>query len=181
MKRIWILLLLFALFCFGGCDSTESFGVFFPEETLHQMHLEGLPLPAGANNRLCKQADTLLLSLSDDEYRQYVQQIAQYLQAREDLYFVSYAFDQGLDLWFFPYDVLVPIGKDYDFGASSHIFAFSCDPELTDTLRLQNPVRIEIYRQDYGLFGDFAYNTVLEISTGHSGLFAPCEAGHICD
>ena len=181
MKKVCIFLCLILLLCLAGCRKIQPSNIFFEEETLRQLHLEGLPQPPGNDNRIRKNEDMLLLSLTEAEYSQYVRQLAQYLQDRQDAYFVSYVYRQAPELLFFSYDCLAPMGPDYDYSDDSHIFLFSRNPELTATLCLQDPIRIAIRRESNDLFGDFTYNTILEISTGSRAMFAPCEVGHFYD
>lgn len=176
--RKWIVFLMLCL-CLCGCRQPKPQNSFFSQETLQSMALQDLPVPDQATDCLLVKESKVYLQLSQEEYVAYAQTLLNYLQQRQDVLFLSYPHSQLSDLWFFFYDVLAPIRPDYDPAAPSHTFVFSTQSQLSANGRLQDAVRILLFREE-NTYDRREFNTVLVLGT-EGGAYDPCAAVHTPD
>lgn len=178
MKRIIaITLMLMSVFALFSCDREYEENVLFSDETLAAQNLVGLPMPTGKETRL--ENDTrLYLWLSDEEYLSYVEDVLNYLRAREDIYYLGYPYSSGHNIFLFSYDILTPLKNDYTASLSSHCFVFSSDGELGNNETLSNESRITIRRTTKTETlpqTDFEFNTLISIEKSRiASSYDPC-------
>ncbi len=184
MRKILFLciVLVICLTMFTSClfDKREK-DTFFSDEVLASNKLEGMPQPNLESSYLVE-GDTLYLNLTDEEYAAYVEELAKFLVAKEDIYTPAYAYGFGNEVIFFlTFYEYAPLEYLTEYDDTEHIFIFSTDGEVAPEYRYSEYELIGIDRlsQPERLkYTMFTYNTVicLNYSTGISGArFVPCD------
>lgn len=176
------IVLVICLAMFTSClfDEREK-DTFFSDEVLASNKLEGMPEPNLENSYLVE-GDTLYLNLTDEEYAAYVEELAKFLVAKEDIYTPGYAYDWGCEVIFYiTFYEYAPLEYLTEFSDTEHIFIFSTDGEVDPDSYYYSYERIGIERLSQAerlKYTTFTYNTVLYLnySTGISGAkFVPCD------
>ncbi len=184
MRKILLLciVLVICLTMFTSClfDKREK-DTFFSDEVLASNKLEGMPQPVLENSYLVE-GDTLYLNLTDEEYAAYVEELAKFLVAKEDIYTPAYAYGFGNEVIFFlTFYEYAPLEYLTEYDDTTHIFIFSTDGEVAHgedyfSYELIGIKKLsESKRLKYTMF---TYNTVIELnpSTGvTSQKFVPCD------
>ena len=190
MKKILILVLtvVLCLCSLASCGVSYAKNEFFSEEFLTQNKLADMPMPPhfdasvyGSNSLL---GNILYLNLTDEEYEQYVEDLLNYLRAKEDIYYLGYSVRSGLLGEMLPYDEIAPITDSYDTKGEEHRFFFSIVDGLGNWDMLDAPVEFEIIRESGKLkFDNYEYNTRIGICDGNRAraTWNQCGAEHTYD
>lgn len=179
MKRMLALLLLLALgLSLTACDSELPRNVFFEESVLEALSLSDLPAPKLDNSRL--NGTVLYCNLTDEEYRDYIQSLLDYLQAREDIFYLGSYCTFRLLGEIAPYDIYSYIPEDYADHDGGHSLVFSLSEEVNANGFLQKPIRIDISRGEASLgLTSYTYNTKITLSSTSRGAeFDHCYRTH---
>ncbi len=187
MRKILLLciVLVICLTMFTSClfDKREK-DTFFSDEVLASNKLEGMPQPVLENSYLVE-GETLYLNLTDEEYAAYVEELAKFLVAKEDIYTPGYARGFGVEAIFvIAFYVYSPIEDIVEFTDSSYIFRFSKTTEITETnTYYTDGSSIGITKLDKSerlKYTTFTYNTVIMLnpSTIYGHKFDPCRYEH---
>lgn len=176
------IVLVICLAMFTSClfDKREQ-DTFFSDEVLASNKLEGMPQPNLESSYLVE-GDTLYLNLTDEEYAAYVEELAKFLVAKEDIYTPGYAYDWGCEVIFYiTFYEYAPLEYLTDFDDASYIFIFDTEGEVDPNSYYYSYERIGIERLSQAerlKYTTFTYNTVISLnfSTSISGAkFAPCD------
>lgn len=166
------LMALLCLYCLSSCSISYTKNEFFSEEFLTQSKLLDMPTPPhldasvyGSNSLFG--GSILYLNLTDEEYERYVEDLLDYLQAKEDIYYLGYSV--GGRLWgeMLPYDEIAPITSSYNTKSDEHHIFFATEDGLGNSDFLNSPVEIVIIRGSGKLeFDNYEYNTQIGICDG---------------
>ena len=190
MRKLLALILISALCvcCLVSCGISYTKNEFFSDEFLTQNKLTDMPLPPrledsvyGSNSLL---GSILYLNLTSEEYEQYVEDLLNYLRAKEDIYYLGYSVGSGLLAEMLPYNEIAPITDSYDIKDDEHRFFFSTVDGLGNQNMLDTPVEIGIIREMGKLkFDDYEYNTQIILCDGYlaSAMWNLCGAEHTYD
>ncbi len=190
MKKFiaFILIAVLCLSCLASCGVSYTKNEFFSEEFLTQNNLADMPVPPhldasvyGSNSLL---GNILYLNLTDEEYEQYVEDLLNYLRAKEDIYYLGYSVGSGLWGEMLPYDEIAPITDSYNTKADEHHIFFATKDGLSNSDFLYSPVEFVIVRESGKLkFDKYEYNTHIGICGGNraQARWNQCGAEHTYD
>ena len=191
MKKLLVLCLtaVLCLCCLASCGVSYERNEFFSEEFLTQNKLADMPLPPhldasvyGSSSLLG--GNILYLNLTDEEYEQYVEDLLNYLRAKQDIYYLGYSVGSGLHGEMLPYDEIAPITDSYNTKDDEHHFFFATEDGLGNWNSLNSPVEFAIARESGKLkFDNYEYNTTIGICDGNlaSAVWNQCGAEHTYD
>ena len=168
MKKLLILLTLTLAILLSGCklfNSKEPDTGFFNESLLTECKLTEMPKPDSADIR--HDENTVYCNLTSEEYENYIEKVAKFIIAKDDIYFKGYHYETGNPggILFLPEYRFAPLAAD---GNYSSWFAFSLTEKLNEgdeyNYSYWNGVTIKVERKN-GEIGSYKYNTVIVIDT----------------
>lgn len=184
MKKLLVCLLA-TMLCLCNLTACETYkeNEFFSNNLLKRANLEDIPVPPGVDSDAVRDDNTLYLNLTEEEYKQYVFRVIEYLQAKKDIYYLGYS---RVDFYseFLLNTKISPLTTPYLPGGNHHSFFFSNENELAYANHLINPIEIEIERKTGQLsFKDYEYNTLIRVKTVSfaTASWTLCGAGHTYD
>lgn len=183
-KFAFCLMIVLCLCCLASCRSSYQKSAFFSDELLSPKKLTDMPVPPGVDHSVIQNGGYLYLNITKDAYRQYVDDLLDYLRTKEDIYYLGYYISSALQGEIMPYSNIAPITEDYDTSGNDHQFFFSTEDGLDKWDMLKSPVQIRITRETGKLkFDGFEYNTKIKIVGGYnaSASWNQCAAGHTYD
>ncbi len=190
MKKILALVLTSALClcCLASCGVSYTQNGFFSEEFLTQNKLSDMPMPPHLDDSVYGSAsllgNMLYLNLTDEEYEQYVEDLLNYLRAKEDIYYLGFSVGGRLLAEMLPYDEIAPITDSYNTKKDEHHIFFATEDGLGNSDFLNSPVEFVISRESGKLtFNNYEYNTQIGICDGNLARAAwnLCGAEHTYD
>ena len=189
MKKLLVCLLA-TMLCLCNLTSCEAYkeaykeNVFFSNSLLKRANLEDMPVPPGADSDAVRDGNTLYLNLTEQEYKQYVFRMLEYLQAKKDIYYLGYSYGDFYSQWLLNTPIY-PLTTPYVYGGGNdHSFFFSNENNLAYADHLINPIEIEIERKTGQLsFKNYEYNTLIRVKTVAfaTASWSQCGAGHTYD
>lgn len=141
MKKILVVFLILLILNITGCVSSQpnylEYDTFFKTEKLIEYHLDNLPKPSLKDSVLYNNnGNTLYMNLTQDEFDDYLKEIANYILSKEDVYNkgLYYTNDLLSGPLFLPLDidVYIPLEDNQNYSKSGNAFAFSLEEELYD-------------------------------------------------
>ncbi len=185
MKRtaLFIIILSLAAALLTSCEKYEE-GVFLDSAALSECMLSDMPTPPLEGSRLY--GDTLYMSLTDEEYRDYAETLVTYLRAKEDIYHLSYRYSTGLagGILFLPLWECAPVTDSYtDYSDTTHTLVFTTEYEYIEEGDIFSAVGIVLSRESASekKRDGFTYNTTLYVATSVSASYYPCGVEHHWD
>ena len=168
MKKILILLTLIIAILLSGCkffSLKEANTGFFEESLLDECKLTEMPKPDSKDIR--HDENTIYCNLTNVEYENYIEKVAAFIIAKDDIYFKGYHYETGNPggIFFLPEYRFAPLVTD---GNYSNWFAFSLTEKLNEgdeyNYSYWNGVTIKVERKS-GEIGSYKYNTIIIIDT----------------
>ena len=190
MKKLlaFCLTVVLCLCCLASCGVSYEKNGFFSEEFLTQNKLADMPLPPHLDDSVYGSAsllgNMLYLNLTDEEYERYVEDLLNYLRAKEDIYYLGFSVGGRLLAEMLPYDEIAPITDSYNTKKDEHHIFFATEDGLGNSDFLNSPVEFIIIRESGKLtFNNYEYNTKIGICDGNLARAAwnQCGAEHTYD
>ena len=189
MKKLFacMLAILLCLGCLVSCGVSYTQNGFFSDEFLAQNKLSDMPMPPHLDDSVYGSTffgNILYLNLTNEEYEQYVEDLLDYLRAKEDIYYLGYSVGSGLWGEMLPYDDIAPITDSYNTKADEHHIFFATKDGLGNSDFLNSPVEFVIIRESGKLkFDNYEYNTTIGICDGNlaQARWDQCGAEHTYD
>ena len=160
-----ILLCIFVLLSVSACGIAEGEPEvgFIDDAVLSDFRLTDIPIPDGDVRHI---DDKAYLTMTDEEYRSYCDEVMAYLLSKEDIYHKGYHYETGFagGIFFIPEYRFAQLREDTDSSVGWFIFSLTEDLNQGDEYNRSywNGVFVRAQRKG-GSLGSFEYNTVIEI------------------
>lgn len=191
MKKIFIYILLFLVIGLISCDNDEpnylEYNAFFKEEKLLENNLVDLPQPNIENSVLYdNDGKTLYLNLTQDEFSNYVKEIADYILAKENVFYKGVLYDirTVVGPLFIPLavDVYIPLEDNIEYSPQGECFAFAMKEELAggwiNNLMHDTFMVNILYQEGIICDIDFKYTSVVQIGSVNYAQYDTCAKDH---